>query len=68
MTNEMHARNKAALAPLRQALYNYGPESVRAALITAFRSDATVHLATPFEALDGPQGLYTMIPTDFTHC
>lgn len=58
MTNDVHARNKAALAPLRLALYNYEPESVRAALASVFIADAAVHLATPFEDLDGPQGLY----------
>ena len=57
-THDVHARNKAALAPLRAAQYNYEAEAVRAALGQVFRPDAVVHLATPFEDLDGPQGLY----------
>ena len=31
-THDVHARNKAALAPLRAAQYNYEAEAVRAAL------------------------------------
>lgn len=58
MTVDTHTRNKAALAPLRRALYDYEPASARAALTASFRSDAAVHLATPFEDLDGPDGLY----------
>ena len=57
-THDVHARNKAALAPLRAAQYNYEAEAVRAALGQVFRPDALVHLATPFEDLDGPEGLY----------
>ena len=57
-THDVHARNKAALAPLRAAQYNYEAGAVRAALGQVFRPDAVVHLATPFEDLDGPQGLY----------
>ena len=52
-THDVHARNKAALAPLRAAQYNYEAEAVRAALGQLFRPDAVVHLATPFEDLDG---------------
>lgn len=61
MTHALHAihtRNKAALAPLRAAQYNYQPEAVRAALTALFLPDAVVHLAHPFEDLDGPQALY----------
>ena len=58
MTHAIHARNKAALALLRAAQYNYQPDAVRAALTEAFLPNAAVHLATPFEDLDGPQALY----------
>ena len=58
MPMDVHAFNKAALAPMRQALYDYEPSSVRAALLSVFRPDAVVHLATPYDDLDGPQGLY----------
>ena len=58
MTHAIHARNKAALALLRAAQYNYQPDAVRAALHAVFLPNAAVHLATPFEDLDGPQALY----------
>ena len=58
MTEELHARNRAALAPLRQALYDYEPAAVSRALQAVFDPRAVVHLATPFEDLDGPGGLF----------
>ncbi|MEP6971364.1 MAG: ester cyclase [Betaproteobacteria bacterium] len=58
MTNDIHNRNKAALAPLRKALYDYEPASVQAALQSVFHPGAKVFLATPFEQLDGAKGLY----------
>ena len=58
MHTHIHDRNKALIRPLRQALYDYEPRSVRAALRRAFDGGAKVHLATPFEDLDGPDGLY----------
>ena len=58
MTDELHARNRAALTPLRKALYDFDPEVVSRALQAVFHPQAVVHLATPFEDLDGPLGLY----------
>ena len=58
MADDIHSRNKAVVRPLRQALYDYEPGAVRAALSNAFDRDATVRLAYPFEDLDGPDGLY----------
>ena len=55
---DVHALNKAALAPLRAALYDYQADALQAALKQLFRPDAVVHLATPLEDLDGPEGLY----------
>ena len=55
---DVHALNKAALAPLRAALYDYQADALLAALKQLFRPDAVVHLATPLEDLDGPEGLY----------
>lgn len=60
MSDEIHARNRAVLAPLRRALYNYEPESVRSALQAAFHPRAVAHLATPLEDLDGPHGLFEL--------
>lgn len=58
MSQDIHADNKAAIGWLRSAQYDYQPEGVRAALLKVFKPDAVIHLATPFEDLDGPQGLY----------
>jgi predicted ester cyclase len=54
----MRRQNKQLLTPLRQALYNFEPERVRAVLCDTFRADARVHLAYPLEDLDGPEGLF----------
>lgn len=58
MESNINTSNKEALLPLRQALYNYQGDSVKAELLAVFLPDAVVHLATPFETLDGPTGLY----------
>ena len=58
MTQDVHARNKAALAPMRRAQCDYDPGHVLATLRDVFLPDAAVHLATPLEDLDGAQGLY----------
>ena len=58
MTDELHARNRAALTPLRRALYDCEPESVLRALQAVFHPQAVVHLATPLEDLEGPHGLF----------
>ncbi len=55
---DVHAQNKALLTPLRAALYDYQADALQAALKQLFRPDAVVHLATPLEDLDGPEGLY----------
>ena len=46
MTDELHARNRAALTPLRKALYDFDPEVVSRALQAVFHPQAVVHLAT----------------------
>lgn len=55
---DIHARNKAVLAPVRLAQYDFEPARVLATLQQAFAKDAVVHLATPFEDLDGALGLF----------
>jgi predicted ester cyclase len=58
MTLDLHTRNKLVLAPMRQAQYDYDASSVQASLHAAFLPGAHVCLATPFEELEGAQGLY----------
>lgn len=56
---DVHSLNRAALDPMRRAQYDYESSQVLESLRKAFLSDATVHLATPFEDLDGVDGLYS---------
>jgi predicted ester cyclase len=58
MKQDPHALHKAALLPMRQALYDFDPLAVKAALTEVFHPGATVHLACPFEDLDGAPGLF----------
>jgi predicted ester cyclase len=54
----VHTENKALIAPLRQALYNFDSEGVRAALRDVIASDAIVHMPFPFGDMTGPDALY----------
>jgi predicted ester cyclase len=56
--SDIHTANKAAMAPLLAAQYNFAAESVQRTLRELFTADAKVQLAYPFEELDGHQGLY----------
>lgn len=53
---DVHDANKAAIEPLRRAMYDYGHDSVGAAIDGLFAPGAAVHLAHPFEDLDGGRG------------
>jgi len=55
---DIYSHHKALLKPLRDALYHYEPEHVRATLTKVFATDATIHLCFPFETLQGPMALY----------
>ena len=55
VTDSVHSRNKDAIRLLRRALYDFDPEDVSRALADVFIADAPVHLAHPFEDLDGPR-------------
>jgi len=48
---------KAIVAPIREALYNYDPGKLRAAVANSFSADALIQLAHPFETLKGPMDL-----------
>lgn len=51
-----HAVNREVLRPWRAALYDYEPASALAAADAVFAPRAEVHLAFPFEDLDGGRG------------
>ena len=53
----IHDSNKALLGPFRKALYDFDAKALEKAVSELFADDATVHLAHPFETLDGPGGL-----------
>ncbi|MEH6590551.1 MAG: ester cyclase [Halioglobus sp.] len=58
MATDSHTRNKLALKPFREALYNYDSDNVRTVLSQLFQRDAKIQLAHPFEDLQGPDALY----------
>lgn len=53
----IHDYNKTLFEPLRQALYNFDPDTLKSVVGELFNADAAVHLSHPFETLDGPGGL-----------
>lgn len=53
-----HEANKALVARLRAAQYNWTPDGVQAVIAELFAPDAQVRLAFPFEDLDGGAGWY----------
>lgn len=57
-TPDRHEANRALLAPLREAMHDWTDDGVRAALAACFAPAAEVHLAFPFEDLDGALGFY----------
>ncbi|WP_068115924.1 ester cyclase [Tropicimonas marinistellae] len=56
--SDVHTANKAVLAPLRAAMYDFGEAGVRAALDTVLAPDALVHMCHPFGDVTGPEALY----------
>ena len=55
---DQHDANKALIARLRAAQYDWTAEGVQAVISELFVADAQVRLAFPFEDLDGGQGWY----------
>jgi predicted ester cyclase len=56
--NDIHSHHKRLLQPLREALYNFTPETVQQQLTEIFSENAVVHLCYPFEDLTGATDLY----------
>ena len=57
MATTIHDQNKELLAPVRAALYDYDPTVLAQRLRDAFAPECAIHLAFPFEDLDGPAAL-----------
>ncbi|GAA6207860.1 nuclear transport factor 2 family protein [Cognatishimia sp. WU-CL00825] len=55
---DQHTQNKALLAPLRSALYDFDAKQVQTALANLMVPDAKLHLCQPFGDLTGPDGFY----------
>ena len=58
MTQDLHNHHKSLIEPLRQALYDYEPESVKQAIQEVFSYDAVIHLSYPFETLPSVNALF----------
>lgn len=56
---EPHESNKAVVRRMGAAMYDWTSDGVQRALAESFAYDAAVHLAFPFEDLDGPKELWS---------
>ena len=56
--HDRHTHHKALIAPLRQGLYDFDPDVVRAALRDVMAETAVVHMSFPFGDLCGADALY----------
>jgi len=57
LSSSPHERNKAALRPLRNALYNGDMQAAENAVKSIFAENALIQLTYPFETLSGPEQL-----------
>ena len=57
MNNSIHNANKQRVNRLRAALYDIEPAQLQLQLKELFAADCVIHLASPFEDLDGPAEL-----------
>lgn len=55
----IHNQNKNLINKFRAALYDLDAEGLEQTLTDVFAPDAKIHLAFPFEDLDGPAALYS---------
>jgi predicted ester cyclase len=58
MSDDKHDANKLALAPLRRAMYDFEASAVQEAMSKVFHPRCKVHLAHPFEDLDGASEMF----------
>ena len=56
---DVHTANKALVAPLRAAMYDFTETGVRGALDAVVAPDAICHFAHPLGEMQGPDALYT---------
>ena len=58
---DIYQRNKQLLGEFAAALYDVDPAKLKAQLDKIFAPDCKIHLAYPFEDLDGPDGLFETV-------
>lgn len=58
MKTDIHQRNKELVGKLRASLYDCDEANLKKALVDVFATESQIHLAFPFEDLDGPLALY----------
>ena len=58
MTNDIHQRNKQLIARFRATLYDCDEAALKSQLHEVLAPDCEIHLAFPFEDLEGPDGLF----------
>ena len=58
MTDTIHHLNKQLINRFRTALYDCNEATLKSQLNEVLAPDCAIHLAFPFEDLDGPDGLY----------
>jgi len=61
MTNDIHPRNKQLIGKFRATLYDCDPSALKDQLYEVFAPDCEIHLAFPFEDLDGPDALFDQV-------
>jgi predicted ester cyclase len=61
MTTDIHQHNKQLIGKFRAALYDCDPAALKGRLREVFALDCEIHLAFPFEDLDGPDELFEKV-------
>ncbi|MDG4649668.1 ester cyclase [Roseibacterium sp. SDUM158017] len=56
--SDVHTANKAALAPLREAMHEFEPSRVRAAMRDVIDPEASVAMCHPLGTMTGPEALF----------
>ena len=61
MKASIHDQNKQLIQKYRNGLYNCDRSQLKTVLTTVFHPECQIHLAFPFEDLDGPTALYEQV-------
>jgi predicted ester cyclase len=61
MTTDIYEHNKNVIGMFRSALYDCEPVALQKRLASVFAPDCKIHLAYPFEDLEGPTALFERV-------